>query len=81
MSQSSHPLAYRDFRIFWVTRFCAVLAQNAMVIVIGWQAYVSARTTYHMDVKSASFQLGLIGLAQFLPLMLLTPVAGWVAEG
>lgn len=80
MSQSSHPLAYRDFRIFWVTRFCAVLAQNAMVIVIGWQAYVSARTTYHMDVKSASFQLGLIGLAQFLPLMLLTPVAGWVAD-
>lgn len=61
-------------------RFCAVIAQNAMVIVIGWQAYDSARAQYHMSVNAASFQLGLIGLAQFLPLMVLTPVAGWVAD-
>jgi len=80
VTQPKHPLAYRDFRIFWVTRFCAVLAQNAMVIVIGWQAYDSARTHYGMNVKEASFQLGLIGLAQFLPLLLLTPITGWVAD-
>ena len=51
-----------------------------MVIVIGWQAYDSARTSYGMSVKEASFQLGLIGLAQFIPLLLLTPITGWVAD-
>jgi MFS family permease len=33
-----------------------------------------------MSVARASFQLGLMGLAQFLPFLLLTPVAGIVAD-
>jgi len=50
----------------------------AMVIVIGWQVYDIARAT--MDIREAAFQLGLIGLVQFVPLFLLTPVSGWVAD-
>lgn len=50
----------------------------AMVIVIGWQVYDIARET--MSVKEASFQLGLIGVAQFLPLLVLSLFAGWVAD-
>jgi MFS family permease len=74
------PLAYRDFRLFWIARFSAVFATMAMVVVIGWQVYDIARSDYGMTPKQAAFQLGLIGIAQFLPLLLLTPLAGWVAD-
>ena len=49
-----------------------------MVIVIGWQVYDIARET--MDIREAAFQLGLIGLVQFVPLFVLTPVSGWAAD-
>jgi MFS family permease len=49
-----------------------------MVIVIGWQVYDIARDT--MNIRDAAFQLGLIGLVQFVPLFLLTPISGWAAD-
>lgn len=55
-----------------------MLAQYSMMIVLGWQAYNVARET--MSTSGAAAQLGLIGLAQFLPLFFLTPVTGWVAD-
>ena len=73
-----HPLRFGNFRAYLVGRFAAVLAQYSMMIVLGWQAYNIARET--MTTAGASAQLGLIGLAQFLPLFFLTPVTGWVAD-
>lgn len=77
---STHPLAYRDYRLFWIARFSAVLATMGIVVVLGYQFYDVARTDYGMSIREASFQLGLLGLAQFVPLAVLTPVAGWVAD-
>jgi MFS family permease len=74
------PFQIRDFRRFWIARFCSVLATNGMVVIVGYQLYDVARGQYAMSIKQASFQLGLLGLAQFLPLMVLTPVAGVVAD-
>lgn len=74
------PLGIVDFRLFWIARFAAVLSTMAMVVVIGWQVYDVARTDYGMAPREAAFQLGLLGLVQFVPLALLTPVAGWVAD-
>lgn len=76
----SSPLGIVDFRLFWIARFAAVLSTMAMVVVIGWQVYDVARTDYGMAPREAAFQLGLLGLVQFVPLALLTPVAGWVAD-
>lgn len=73
-----HPFTIANFRAYWLARFSATLAQMAMVIVIGWQVYDIARRT--MSVKEAAFQLGLIGVAQFLPLLALSLFAGWVAD-
>jgi MFS family permease len=73
-----HPLSFRDYRYYWIARFSATLAQTSMVVVIGWQVYDIARQT--MQPREAAFQLGLIGLFQFLPLALLTLVVGWVAD-
>ncbi len=78
--QPVHPLSIPDFRRFWVARFFANFATLAMIVIIGYQVYDVARTDYGMSLKEASFQLGLIGVLQFVPLFLLAPVAGWVAD-
>jgi len=80
VTQRSSPLAIPDFRLYWIARFAAVLATMGMVVIIGYQVYDTARADYGMSIREASFQLGLLGLAQFTPLALLTPVAGWVAD-
>ena len=51
-----------------------------MVVIIGYQVYDVARADYGMSIRDAAFVLGLLGLVQFVPLALLTPVAGWVAD-
>jgi len=76
----SSPLAIRDFRLFWIARFCAVLATMGMVVIIGYQVYDVARADYGMSIRRASFVLGLLGAVQFVPLAILTPVAGWTAD-
>ncbi len=80
MTEPTSPLQFRDYRLFWLARFAAVVATMAMVVVIGWQTYDIARSDYGMSPSAAAFQLGLLGLAQFIPLFLLTPVAGLVAD-
>ena len=72
------PLRIPAFRAYWLARLASTIAQMAMVIVIGWQVYDIARQT--MSVGDAAFQLGLIGLFQFLPLFAMTPVSGWAAD-
>src|SRR3546814_17872263 len=74
------PLSFPDFRYFWLARFTAVMATIAMVVVIGYQLYDTARSDYGMSLKEASFQLGLLGLFQFVTLAIITPVAGWAAH-
>ncbi len=73
-----HPLTFHNFRAYWLARFTMTIAQNAMIIVIGWQTYTIARET--MSPSAAAAQLGLIGLLQFLPLFVTTPVTGYVAD-
>lgn len=73
-----HPLRIANFRAYWAARFTMTVAQNAMIIVIGWQVYTIARRT--MSPNAAAAQLGLIGLLQFLPLFFSTPITGWVAD-
>jgi len=78
MALTPAPLRIPAFRAFWVARLSTTIAQMAMVIVIGWQVYDIARET--MDIREAAFQLGLIGLVQFVPLFVLTPISGWTAD-
>jgi MFS family permease len=56
------------------------MATSGMVVVLGYQLYDLARGTYHMTIPAAALQLGLLGFAQFLPVVLLTPIAGVVAD-
>jgi MFS family permease len=78
MAAPTSPFQIADFRFYWVARLASTIAQLIMVIVIGWQVYDIARLT--MSLKEASFQLGLIGVVQFVPLFALTLVTGWTAD-
>ena len=78
VSDARHPLTIPYFRAYFVSRLLATIAISAQAIIIGWQVYGIARET--MDVKPAAFLLGMIGLVQFVPLFLLTPVVGLVAD-
>ena len=72
------PFDYRDYRFFWAARLASTIASTMLVVVIGIHVYDIARLT--MSIGEASFWLGMVGLAQFLPLFLLTLVAGYVAD-
>lgn len=80
MTGPRHPLQIRDFVLFLLSRFASVLATSGMVVVLGWQVYDLARGSYGMSISAAAFRLGLLGLVQFIPLLVLTPVAGLVAD-
>ncbi len=43
-------------------------------VTLGWQVYAVARQTHSVD--ASAFLVGMVGLAQFLPLFLLTLIAG-----
>ena len=81
MSQPvTSPLQIRDFRLYWCARFAAVLATMGMVVIIAYQVYDVARADYGMSIRDGALMLGLLGAVQFVPLALLTPVAGWTAD-
>jgi MFS family permease len=75
---ATHPLRIANYRSYWLARLSSTIAQSALAIVLGWQVYAIARET--MDIREAAFLLGMIGLAQFVPLLLLTPIVGLIAD-
>ena len=78
MSAAVHPLRIANYRSYWLARLASTIAQSALAIVLGWQVYSMARET--MDIREAAFLLGMIGLAQFVPLFVLTPIVGLIAD-
>ena len=80
VTEPTSPLQIPDYRLFWLSRLASVIATTGMVVIIGYQLYDVARSDYGMSMTQAAFQLGLLGLAQFVPLALFTPVAGVVAD-
>jgi MFS family permease len=76
---SGSPFQFRDYRAFWAARLASTIGNTMLVVVIGIHVYDIARAS-GMSIQEASFWLGMIGIAQFLPLFLLTLVAGYVAD-
>jgi len=73
-----HPFAIANYRHFWTARLFAMFALYAMMLILGWQAYNLAREDYGIEASAGI--LGVIGLVQFVPLFILTPIVGWVAD-
>lgn len=64
-------LRNRDFTSFIAARFLATLAVQMQTVAVGWQVY---------EVTRNPLDLGLIGLSQFLPFVLLILPAGHLAD-
>jgi MFS family permease len=64
-------LRHRNFRLYLLARLLSTLAVQMQSVAIGWQVYAMTH-----DV----FDLGLIGLAQFAPFLLLILYAGHAAD-
>jgi MFS family permease len=62
---------YPNFRLFMTARFLAIVSSEMISVAVGWQIY--ALTHRPLD-------LGLVGLAQFAPGVLLFLVAGHTAD-
>lgn len=62
---------HRSYSLFFVARFLAAFATQIISVAVGWQMY---------DVTKSTFYLGLIGLVQFLPALLLILVTGSVTD-
>ena len=80
LSEPTSPLQIAEYRRYWLARFLATFATLSMVVLIAYQTYDVAREQYGMSLRDASFVLGLLGAAQFVPLFVLTPVAGVAAD-
>ncbi len=78
MSAHPHPIRIANFRAYFLSRLLGTIAISAQAIIIGWQVYSLARES--MDIKQSAFLLGMIGLVQFVPLFILTPVVGLIAD-
>ncbi|MBY0563068.1 MAG: MFS transporter [Hyphomonadaceae bacterium] len=70
---------HREFARFWVSRWFATLAVQMQVTAMGWQVYDAARA-HGQSIQEAAFVLGLVGLAQFLPLLALSLFGGQAAD-
>jgi MFS family permease len=80
VQEPTSPLQIPDFRYYWLSRVVATLATIGMVVIIGYQLYDVARGQYGYTISQAAFLLGLLGLAQFVPVAIFTPIAGLVAD-
>jgi MFS family permease len=64
-------LRHRSFVLFWCVRTATNGAYQMQAVAVGWQLY---------DLTNDPFDLGLVGLMQFVPLVVLSVVIGQVAD-
>jgi len=63
----SHP----GFLLFQIARFLIVSAVEMQAVAVGWQVY---------EITKRPIDLGYVGLAQFLPAILLFPISGHASD-
>lgn len=70
MSSDTPLWQYRSFIRLWFARLASVSASQMLMVALGWQMY---------DLTGSAWDLGLVGLLQFLPaLALALPAGHWI---
>src|SRR5437762_8686756 len=64
-------LRNRNFSLYLMARFIAALGQQMLTVAVGWELY---------ERTHSSLALGLVGLTQMVPMVLLILPAGHVAD-
>jgi MFS family permease len=71
-SPSTRPLLHhRPFVLFWFSRVFSAIAFQVSAVAVGWQIYA---------LTGSAFSLGMVGLVQFLPMVVLTFIVGHIAD-
>lgn len=60
-----------SLNLFLISRIATTLANQIITIAFGWQIY---------ELTNSAFYLGLVGLMQFIPMILMTLFAGYAAD-
>ena len=72
MNQSKNNILKQPFFAkFWVSRILSSTSFQMLSVAIGWQMY---------ELTQDAFSLGMVGLAQFIPMLLLTLFVGQIAD-
>lgn len=76
---------HRAYLHYWLMRVSVAAARQMQFVAIGWQVYDLARDPIEdggmgLAINEAAFMLGLVGLAQFVPVLLLSLVGGQAAD-
>jgi MFS family permease len=71
-TQSDHGLLkQRPFVLFGLARLASTMGYQMLALAIGWQVY---------ELTNSAFDLGLVGLIQFVPAVVLTLLIGHAAD-
>jgi len=73
MADTASPtlLQQTPFVRFWMARVTGILSNQMLMLAVAWQMY---------DLTSSAWDLGLVGLFQFVPALLMTLPAGHLAD-
>jgi MFS family permease len=71
MSVSLSLASYPSFLRFWVGRIAGTMGNQMLMVGVAWQMY---------DLTHSAWNLGLVGLFQFVPALALALVSGHVAD-
>jgi MFS family permease len=64
-------LEISSFRYFFLSRIATTMSNQMLMVIVAWQMY---------DITHSAYDLGMVGLAQFIPALALCLVVGQVAD-
>src|SRR5262245_17804151 len=70
-SSAAGLMQQRQFVLFWLARLASTMGYQMLALTIGWQVY---------EITNSAFDLGLVGLIQFVPAVVLTLLIGHAAD-
>lgn len=70
-ASSARLIKQRPFALFWLARLASTMGYQMLALTIGWQIY---------ELTNSAFDLGLVGLIQFVPAVVLTLLIGHAAD-
>jgi len=79
VSRSLAPFSHPSFARYWCARVFWTLGTQVQITAMGWQVYDIARARGD-TIEEGAFLLGLIGLSQFVPLLILSLFGGQAAD-
>ncbi len=85
LAPSLSVFRHRAYLQFWLMRVAVAAARQMEAVAIGWQVYALARDPVvdgglGLEIPQAAFMIGLVGLAQFVPVLLFSLIGGQAAD-